>query len=106
VIEFPKPDPALQKKLWARLIDALAGPEAARKLVPMAESLSLSIEVTGAQIKFAVLNAVFAAQAESRPVQARHILAGLNRELSKEGRSLGSREYAKILQHAGGSHEN
>lgn len=96
VIEFPKPDAALQQALWSKLIAAMAGPEAGVRLAPAVESLSTMVDATGAQIKFAILNAVFAAQAENKPVHVRHLLDGLNRELGKEGRTVGLRERERI----------
>ena len=98
VIEFPKPDAALQRELWTRLVSALAGPDMGKKLSPVLDCLSANIDVTGAQVKFAVLSAVFAAQAENKVLGARHLLAGLNRELSKEGRTIGPRETENILR--------
>ena len=96
VIEFPKPEAALQRTLWLKLIGAMAGLEAVARLAPAIESLSTTVDVTGAQIKFAILNAVFAAHAENKPVQVRHLLDGLNRELGKEGRTVGLRERERI----------
>jgi SpoVK/Ycf46/Vps4 family AAA+-type ATPase len=96
VIEFPKPDAALQRSLWTKLIEAMAGVDAGRRLAGVVDCISSSIEVTGAQIKYAVLSAVFAAQAENETIAAGHLLAGLSRELSKEGRAIGQRERERI----------
>jgi len=98
VIEFPKPDAALQRELWTRLVSALAGPEIGRKLAPVLHCLSANVDVTGAQVKFAVLSAIFSAQSENKNLGARHVLRGLNRELSKEGRTIGPREHEQILR--------
>jgi len=60
--------------------------------------LSTINDVTGAQIKFAVLAALFAARAENKPLSVQHLLTGLDRELAKEGRAIGPRERDKILR--------
>jgi SpoVK/Ycf46/Vps4 family AAA+-type ATPase len=98
VIEFPKPDTALQRSLWLKLIEAMAGTEARLKLAPVVEGISSNLEATGGQIKYAVLGAVFAAQAENEILTAERLLAGLNRELGKEGRAIGPRERERILK--------
>jgi ribosomal protein L18E len=47
------------------------------------------MEITGAQIKQVVLSALFMARREKTSINITHILAGLERELAKEGRGLG-----------------
>jgi hypothetical protein len=98
VVEFPKPDAALQCILWTKLVSVLAGEKRAEALAPAFELLSSSTEATGAQIKFAVLAGLFAARAEKQPLDARHLLRGLDRELAKEGRAIGPRERDKVLR--------
>jgi SpoVK/Ycf46/Vps4 family AAA+-type ATPase len=98
LVEFPKPDAALQRELWTRLVTALAGVERADALVGAFELLSTATEATGAQIKFAVLGAWFAARADNQPLNVRHLLTGLDRELAKEGRAIGPRERDQILR--------
>ena len=98
VVEFPKPDAALQCTLWTKLVTALAGVKRAKVLAPVFELLSASTEATGAQIKFAVLTGLFAARADNQPLNAHHVLMGLDRELAKEGRTIGPRERDKILR--------
>jgi hypothetical protein len=44
-----------------------------------------------------LLAALFAARADAKPLGARHLLTGLDRELGKEGRSIGPRDREKIL---------
>ena len=98
LVEFPKPDAALQHTLWVKLVAALASKQRARELAPALELLSVSTEATGAQIKFAILAGLFAARAEDKSLGAKHLLIGLERELGKEGRSLGPLERERILQ--------
>jgi hypothetical protein len=98
VMEFPRPDSASRLELWRKTIQAVAGDDgaAATRALP---ALAECVEATGAQIKYAGLSAVFAARREKTPLNARHLLKGLERELSKEGRNLGDRERERILAH-------
>jgi SpoVK/Ycf46/Vps4 family AAA+-type ATPase len=98
VVEFPKPDAALRRELWMGLITALAGEPRARALEGIVELLAANVDATGAQIKLALLGALFAARADEQPLGPRHVLTGLDRELSKEGRAIGPRERDKILK--------
>lgn len=98
LVEFPKPNAALQRTLWTKLVSTLAGDKRAHELAGVFDLLSLSTEVTPAQIKFAVLAGLFVARAEQQLLNARHLLVGLDRELAKEGRTIGPRELDKILK--------
>lgn len=98
LVEFPKPDAALQRELWTRLISALAGERRARALAGAIDLLSNTTDVTPAQIKFGVLAALFSARAAKEELTGSHLLTGLDRELAKEGRAIGPRERAKILR--------
>lgn len=90
VLEFQKPDVSMRLQLWRRLTAALAGPEAAGALDKGLVRLAEMVETSGAQIKFSLLSAVFIAQREGTGVTMKHILAGLEREMTKEGRGLGT----------------
>jgi hypothetical protein len=57
--------------------------------------------VSGAQIKLAVLAAIFMAQQTAEPLSLEHLLGGLDRELAKEGRSVTPRERERIVEDAG-----
>ena len=98
LVEFPKPDATLQHTLWTKLVTGLAGEERARALDGAFSLLSTISDVTGAQIKFAVLAALFVARAENKTLNAHHLLTGLDRELAKEGRAIGPRERDRILR--------
>jgi len=98
LVEFPKPDISLQTKLWTKLVSALAGEDRAVALAPVIELLSTAAEVTGAQIKFAILGGLFQARSDEEDLTARHLLVGLDRELGKEGRGLGPKERDRILK--------
>ncbi|WP_449245357.1 AAA family ATPase [Desulfobacca acetoxidans] len=96
VLEFAKPDANQRLQLWIRLISALAGEKAAACLAPLIERLASEIELTGAQIKYAVLTAVFAARRDGVALRTDHLLRGLDREMAKEGRALSERERVRL----------
>ena len=99
VLEFPKPDMDQRNQLWRNTLAALAGVTTVEALAPVLQFLSSEIEATGAQIKNAVLGALFVSQREDHTLSAKHLLRALERELSKEGRSLGLRDRQRILDH-------
>ena len=96
VLDFPKPEAAERRKLWAQLVAELAGAERARQLAHALDTLAQSIETTGAQIKFAVLTALFAARRDGQALGIEHLLRGLERELIKEGRALTERDRERL----------
>jgi adenylate kinase family enzyme len=96
VLDFPKPGAIERAELWRRLVGELAGSEAATRLAPALHRLAESIEATGAQIKYAVLTALFASRRDGMPVGMSHLLRGLERELIKEGRALTERDRERL----------
>ena len=60
------------------------------------KSLAEGLDVTGAQIKFAVLGAMFIARRGGQDLSIAHLLRGLERELAKEGRALGARDRKRM----------
>jgi AAA+ superfamily predicted ATPase len=99
VLEFPKPDTDQRNQLWRNTLTALAGPKTVEALAHVLQFLSGEIEATGAQIKNAVLGALFISQREDQKLSAKYLLRALERELSKEGRSLSLRDRQRILDH-------
>jgi hypothetical protein len=96
VLEFPRPDVVQRRALWGRLLHELAGAAAAGALEPRLDAVAATIDVTGAQIKFAILAALFAAQREGGELAPRHLVRGLERELLKEGRALSDRDRERL----------
>ncbi len=99
VLEFPKPDATQQNQLWRNTIRDLAGVKALEAASPVLQFLSGSVQATGAQIKNAVLGALFISQRERQKLSVEYLLRALERELGKEGRSLSPREREMILNH-------
>jgi SpoVK/Ycf46/Vps4 family AAA+-type ATPase len=97
VVDFPRPSPAERRLLWKKLLAELAGPEQEAALSETVDALSESVDATGAQIKFAVLTALFAARREGSALRPAHVVRGLERELVKEGRALSQRDRERVL---------
>jgi hypothetical protein len=96
VLEFPQPDAPQRAALWHRALVGLCGPDAARRNEAAAAVLASAIEMSGAQIKFAVLAALFAARRSGGAVGAEHLVRGVERELIKVGRSLTESERRRL----------
>ena len=93
VLEFPKPDIQQRSQLWQQIIQELAGAERAKALSREILQLAGMQEITGAQIKYAVLTALYLARQEQTKIGMAHLLRGLERELAKEGRALSRHDY-------------
>ncbi|MEM9190793.1 MAG: AAA family ATPase [Myxococcota bacterium] len=96
VVDFPRPAPEHRRTLWTRLIRELAGEEASTALRPTTDRIAETLEFSGAQIKYAVLAAIFASRQERRPLASAHLFRGLDRELLKEGRALDARTRERL----------
>jgi hypothetical protein len=95
VLDFPRPELQERRRLWERLLRELGGHEARAGALDVLSGLDAS----GAQIKYALLAALFVARQEGRPLGMGHIVRGLQRELLKEGRGLDERERERMLSH-------
>lgn len=89
VFDFPKPGPEERLQIWLRLMKGLLGGDTAHRLEPAATLIAGQVEVSAAQIKNALLASVFIARRNGGNVQPGHLVLGLERELAKEGRSVG-----------------
>jgi SpoVK/Ycf46/Vps4 family AAA+-type ATPase len=98
VVEFAKPDAKQQEQIWRRIVGELTGAEALDALGGDLPALARDLELTGAQIKFAVLAALFAARRDGKPLAMVHLLRGVDRELMKEGRALSGRERERLIR--------
>lgn len=88
ILDFPKPDSKQRQQIWERIIGEMAGETTLTMLRPILRTLATSIEMTGAQIKFSILSALFLARKDKMEMSVKHLLLGLERELIKEGRGL------------------
>jgi SpoVK/Ycf46/Vps4 family AAA+-type ATPase len=98
VFDFPRPEVAERRRIWRQVVGELCGQEALRRLGATIDALGAHVDLSGAQIKGAVLASIFAARRRRQPLAMAHLLQGLERELAKEGRSLGSREQERLLR--------
>jgi len=92
ILEFAKPDAEQRFAIWTKVIGGLVGEPQCEALVDGLRKLSENIDTTGAQIKNAVLGAIFVARRRNEDLGIPHLLRALDRELAKEGRTLGRRD--------------
>ena len=96
VFDFPRPDAAERRRIWRQVIGELSGGESLKRLEPTIDALASTIELSGAQIKNAVLASIFVSRRSREPLAMAHLLRGIERELAKEGRALGARERERL----------
>jgi len=100
VLEFPKPDNASRLRIWHKVVGELAGGERLHALAPLLEGLAERLDLTGAQIKFSVLSALFNSRRCCQPLSLDHLLRGLERELMKESRGISRRVQEELAVYA------
>jgi hypothetical protein len=100
LFEFPRPDTPERTRIWRQVIRELSGPDTSNQLESTTVALAANIEMSGAQIKNSVLASLFVARRSREPLAMTHLLRGVERELSKEGRALGSRERERLMINA------
>lgn len=90
VLDFPKPDAVQRLQIWQKLVGELSGKKNAAVLEQDMIRLSELLEVTGAQVKQSILSAIFFSRREKKTLSTTHLLKGLEQELAKENRGIGS----------------
>ena len=100
VFDFPRPQRDERQQIWTRVVVGMAGSEVATTLEQPIEALAATLELSGAQIKNAVLTACFVARRRREGLGLPALIRGLERELAKEGRSIGPRERQRLMRHA------
>lgn len=98
VFEFPRPDALERGRIWRQVIGELSGDETLKRLETTIEALAANVELSGAQIKNAVLASIFVARRSREPLKMAHLLKGIERELGKEGRALGTHERGRLMR--------
>jgi adenylate kinase family enzyme len=96
MLEFNRPDVAQRLLIWQKIIGELADAERLRSLDASLQTLALEMDVTGAQIKYAVLSALFIARRRGELLNPEHLVGGLERELMKEGKAFSERERGRL----------
>ena len=97
ILEFPKPDVHLRLHIWQHILTELVGDKITKALDKELAQIASAQEVTGAQIKYALLTAIYLARKERVDVGLMHLIHGLEQELSKEGRGL-DRQMVEFLK--------
>jgi adenylate kinase family enzyme len=98
VLEFPRPEAVERRLIWRQVIGELNGLEILKQLDATIEKLAANVELSGAQIKNAVLAAIFVARRSREPLAMAHLLRGIERELAKEGRALATGERERLIR--------
>lgn len=98
VLDFPRPDPAQRLEIWRRLCRELAGVDRAAALDAVLGDLANVVELGGAEIKYALLAALFAARQDGAPLDRHHLIRGIDRELTKDGRGLSERDKLALMR--------
>jgi hypothetical protein len=101
VLDFPRPEKEQRLQIWRQVVGELCGAAVVQPLEPTLTTLATQVEISGAQIKNAVLASMFMAQRSQAPLGMAHLLRGVEREMRKEGRSLGSRDKERLMSHGG-----
>jgi SpoVK/Ycf46/Vps4 family AAA+-type ATPase len=100
VFEFPRPETAERRRIWRQVVGELSGHDTMQRLESTIETLAAHVQLSGAQIKNAVLASIFIARRGGEPLAMHHLLRGMEREMSKEGRSLATNEREKLIRDA------
>ncbi len=96
VLEFPKPDAAQRLLIWQKVVGGLAGQDTLKEVNGKLPQLAETIDLTGAQIKYSTLSAVFIARQKREGLSIKHLLRGIERELMKEGRGLSRQVHERL----------
>src|SRR5262249_34667668 len=96
ILDFPRPAESERRRIWRRVVGELAGDEALATLGPTLDRLARALEISGAQIKLAILGGLFAARKAKEPLGILHLYQGISRELAKEGRGISPKDRERI----------
>ena len=99
VLNFPRPDVDQRHRIWRQVLGEMSDQQSLQRLEQGIEALASRVEMSGAQIKNAVLAAMFVARRSQSLLDMTHLLRGVERELSKEGRSLGKHEQERLKRY-------
>jgi hypothetical protein len=100
ILDFPRPSARERLGIWRRIVRELGGEEPAAELDSTLERVAEVLEMSGAQIKLAMLASRFSAQRAGEPLSLRHLYHGIGRELAKEGRGITPKDRERIERHA------
>ena len=99
VVDFPQPGPDERLRIWTLHLRNLSTDGGAACTAQVA-AIAPGIELSPAQIRNAAITAAYAALArKSSSIGASDIMAGLERELGKDGRTLGVAQRKRLESH-------
>ena len=93
IVEFGKPDAGCRFQIWKKIISEMADKKTADRLDHELLKLSGLADVTGAQIKQAILSAIFMARRDKSDITISYLVRGVERELAKEGKGIGKQAH-------------
>ncbi|HEY5957815.1 MAG TPA: ATP-binding protein [Polyangiaceae bacterium] len=96
MLEFARPNEQERHRIWRSVVGELAEPGVASELEVYLERLAKSLDLSGAQIKHAVLSALFDARQRNDSLKLSHLRHGSSRELLKEGRGISPKDWERI----------
>ncbi|MEM7676328.1 MAG: ATP-binding protein, partial [Myxococcota bacterium] len=99
IVDFPTPDAELRRQLWQKLFGQMLPYASLEAMAPLLERLASTINLSGAQIKNALLTARLGAHRDKTPPTHQHLLAGIDREMLKIGRGLSRSERERLSRH-------
>jgi hypothetical protein len=99
VFDFRLPAGPERLQIWRSVVGTLVGVERRRTLEPTLAALAESVDMSGAEIKNALLGAIFIARRHNRSLSMRELLVACTRELQKSGRVIGSSERERLLRY-------
>lgn len=88
LLDFREPDAVQRLTLWKKILDEMTSNETVNRLENTLFQIANHVEITGAQIKQAVLSTIFLSRKDQVEINASHIFKGIERELIKQGKSL------------------
>jgi len=88
LLDFREPNADQRLTLWKKILDEMTSTETVNGLENTLFQIANHVEITGAQIKQAVLSTIFLSRKDQVEINANHILKGIERELIKQGKSL------------------
>ncbi|MEJ2664747.1 MAG: AAA family ATPase [Spirochaetia bacterium] len=94
--EFAKPDREQRERIFLTVAAELLTGIDYKRLAPFFKTLAETLELTGSQIKFSLLTALFVASQSTKEVNREHIVEGIEMELLKEGRLVSRNEKQRL----------
>ena len=96
-IVFPIPDAKTRYHLWHQLSHEMAGEIISENIGQKLQSLADLVELTGAQIKQSILSAIYLSRKEEEKLNIHHLVAAVERELTKDSRGLERKIKSNLL---------